>query len=247
MKYLVTGTTRGIGLAFVKNLAANPENFVYATVRSQDKVAAILDLGFKNVKPVVIDMTQSLDDFKKAFEVIGDDIIDVVIHNAGMLLRDVTGPTIEQSIESYTTLFETNFLGTVKVYQAAYPYLYKGEGLKKFVALSTLGATMGGMQINTGGYGVSKVGINFFIKQLSCESAQSTNPAIKNSISLAIAPGMVLTDMAHQSEVDLSQLPQDLLITPEESVKRMMEVIDGAKKETHDGGFYNYDGTTFPY
>lgn len=247
MKYLITGTNRGIGLAFVKHLAANPENVIYATVRSQDKVATIVDLGFDNVKPIVLDMDQTLDEFKKAFEVIDDDEIDIVIHNAGILVEGITGPTTEQSIESYNKLFNTNLVGTVKVYQAIYPYLYKGEGVKKFTALSTVAATIGGMTFNSGAYGISKVGVNFLLKQLSLESAQSSDPIFNKSVTFGVAPGMVLTDMAIQSGVDVNQLPPGLVLSPEESVSKMLDVIHSAEKETHDGGFFNFDGSAFPY
>lgn len=246
--YLVTGANRGLGLEFITQLAANPKNTVFATVRSEDKVADIEKVG-SNVKPIVLEMNADLEEFKKAFKVFEKEApegIDIVIHNAGKINKTFT-PLLDQPLENFQDLFDVNVLGTVKVYKAIYPYLYKGKGLKKFTVLSSGLGTIGGMMQGSNGYGMSKASVNFLIKQISLENNQSSDPILKDSISLAICPGMVLTDMPGVAGVDVDNLPPGTTISAEESISKMLKVIHESKKDTHDGAYYDYDGTQLPF
>lgn len=126
--YLVTGINRGIGLAFLKAIAANPENLFIGTVRTPEIAEEIEALGYENVKVIVFEMTMNDAQFHEAFkdlEALTPNGIDVIIHNAGagatpgrLLLRLESLPDDE-----FDHVYEVNVKGSARLYRPIYPIL----------------------------------------------------------------------------------------------------------------------------
>jgi norsolorinic acid ketoreductase len=59
---------------------------------------------------------------------------------------------------------------------------------------------------------------------------------------------MVSTDMGHTAAKGFGSSVEELgAITPSESAKSVLEVIDAAKKDTHGGKFWSYTGEEFKW
>jgi NAD(P)-dependent dehydrogenase (short-subunit alcohol dehydrogenase family) len=123
--YIVTGGSKGFGLAIAKNLAENGANvgLVSRTQSSLDQavaeIGAGLAMGVAADVGVRADINAAFDTIKAYFG-----RLDGLINNAGM----ATPNAIEHLVEEEVMLqVQTNFLGTVFCSQAAIPLLRGGE------------------------------------------------------------------------------------------------------------------------
>lgn len=244
--YLITGANRGIGLALVKLLSEDAQNAVVATTRKFANAAELEDLNRKNIEIIELDVSETLDDIKKAFSksTVIKHGVDVVIHSSGVF-RGGQDRIIDTKIADYHYLFEINTLGAVKVFQAIYPYWsieLKVE--KKFAFMSAVVASNTLRWFNTYGYGISKAALNYFVTEAAIDSKSSNVEAIRNSTILSIHPGVVLTDMGAPiiENVGLG----DIAITPKESAESIIKVINSSLAD-QSGAFLSYDGLVIPF
>lgn len=232
--YLITGSNRGIGFAFVKQVAANPENIVIASVRNEDRAKPILDLNLPNVKIAYYDMGASEEKIIEDFKVLKDlapNGIDVVIQNAAVSISDAFAPTLAQDIKDYYDTFHYNVAGSVKFYKAVYPYLI--ENKTKLTFVSSLAGSNGDPFFGGAGYGASKAALNHVIRQIARET---------NFITVVLHPGLVITDMSKDARERGTFDGIIPLITAEESAGSMLAIVDKLTKEDNDK-FFSYDGT----
>lgn len=119
---LVTGASSGIGEATVRRLAA--EGFrVVAAARRLDRLEA-LAAELPGVTAVRLDVT---DDASVAALADAVPELAVIVHNAGGALG--TDPVAEADLGRYTTMWETNVLGVVRVTRALLPKVVaSGDG-----------------------------------------------------------------------------------------------------------------------
>jgi len=248
--YIVTGANRGIGFELVKKLSENVDNVIVATSRSLERAEALRNLNKQNIEIIQLDVTDSVDELKAALaklKFLAKYGVDVFIQNAGIgFLPKVPDYTIDQPIESYTKFFEGNTLSSVKFYQAIYPYWLKEHAgvTKKGVYVSSVAGTIGDLAFTTFAYGLSKAALNFHAKHTSFEHSNSENPTLKSSITVAIHPGLVLTDMGTPGAKAYNL--ESIAITPEQSGESVVKLIEGLKSEDN-GEFLNYDGTKLNY
>lgn len=243
--YLVTGANRGIGFEIVKKLAENDKNLVFATSRSLKNADALKALGKDNVKILELDVLASLDEIKKLLKGLGDHAVDVVIQNAGAFFS-AGADSLSTTVDSYQQNLDVNTFGSIKLYQAVYPYWSKESGAtKKFVFISSLLGSLGGfLPVLSYGYGMSKTAVNYFVKQISTEHSRSGLDAIKNSVTIAIHPGLVSTDMGTPF-IDAYGMA-DASVTPPVSAKGVIDVVE-ALKALDNGTFRNFDGEVNPW
>ncbi|CAH6718247.1 uncharacterized oxidoreductase [[Candida] jaroonii] len=241
VNYLITGVSQGIGLSLVKELCKN--NFVYGTVRKADDRTALNQLDPKNLKLIELDMGDSETTFEEAFKVI--DEVDVVIHNAGIMTEKLLHPLVSSTTEDFEDLFRINTMGCFKVYKYIHPYLYKGKGRKKFVAISSMAADPGIIDSTKQGssaYGVSKIAINYLIKQIAAENSKSENSVESTSLTIALHPGALRTPMTEE----IAEIYPQMFKNAEEGVKNILKLIDN--KNLISGGFYNAgDGSKYVF
>lgn len=237
--YFVTGANRGIGLALTKNLSKDKNNFVFATARDAEKATALKALG-DNVKVIQLDVLAPLEEIKKQLSVLGDAVVDVVFQNAGILIAG--GETsVLTDLDNWSDQFNVNTLGSIKLYQAIFPYWSKAsKAAKRFIFTSTAGGSLGaGAPFSCYGYGLSKAGINFFAREIANEHASlyPSNEGITNSITIVVNPGTVSTDMS-AALLEQYKIPA---LTPEESTESIIAVV-GELKPKDNGTFKDYDG-----
>lgn len=218
--YLVTGTNRGIGYEYCRQLQARGEE-VIAVCRSTSE--ELKQLGVRVEEGIDITSDASVADLKAR---IGDTAIDVLINNAGIVQR----VTLEDlDFESIREQFEVNALGPLRVTHTLLPLLKNGSK----IALMT--SRMGSIEDNTSGssygYRMSKVALSMAGKSLSLDLKP-------RGIAVAILhPGLVKTRMTNFTSGG---------ITPEESVKGLLQRIDELTLE-NTGTFWHAKGEVLPW
>lgn len=198
--YAITGASKGIGLEFVRQLAADTSNTVLAIVRNP-KASEISELASKHpnvhvVKGDVTDPKSILEAASTAATITGGKL-DVLIHNSNAIDSATAAFSPSQfpfDAEAVRAIFEPSFntaiYGGLWATNAFLPLIEKGNQ-KKIVHIST---AMGDTDfINKTGvsyavaYSVAKAGMNIQVAKYAAELAP------KGIKVLALSPGWVDT------------------------------------------------------
>lgn len=184
---LVTGASRGIGLAVFKHFLA-AGHYVIGTAVSEGGVKAISDAvaaGQGQSMQLDLGSVESIQAFATALKEQGQQV-DIIVNNAG-----ITQDTLSLSMkaEQWDRVIDTNLSGTFKLIQALLrPMLKKRFG--RIINLSSVvGSTGNPGQCN---YSASKAGLEGMTRSLAHELS-------KRGITVnAIAPGFISTDMTDE-------------------------------------------------
>lgn len=218
--YLVTGTNRGIGYEYCKQLQQRGED-VIAVCRSSSEELDQLGIRVETG----VDITSDASVAELAHKLQGIEL-DVLINNAGIINR-VSLDNLD--IESIRQQFEVNAIGPLRFTKALLPHLKAGSK----VALMT--SRMGSIDDNTSGgsygYRMSKVALSMAGKSLSHDLKPE-------GIAVAILhPGLVSTRMTGFTQNG---------ITPEASVKGLLARIDALTLD-NTGTFWHSNGEVLPW
>ncbi|ANW25209.1 short-chain dehydrogenase [Vibrio coralliilyticus] len=222
---LITGANRGIGLSLVKNYLAQGWQ-VHATYRSEKSSQDLLELEGGNLTCHPLDVTdyQGLSEFANALPA-----LDVLINNAGYYGPKGYGFG-HTDIDEWRKVLEINTIAPLKLVEALFPNLQRGQ-LKKIACLSS---KVGSMTENTSGggyiYRSSKAALNSVVKSLSNDLSS------QGFTVLALHPGWVQTEMGGPNA----------LIDTQTSAAGLVEVIESADI-SRSGEFINYDGSALPW
>ncbi len=218
--YLITGTNRGIGLEYCRQLQARGDN-VIATCRNSSP--ELEEIGVNIYSGVDITSGNSVLDVKKKLAGI---TIDVLIQNAGIAERN----SLENlDPESLIRQFEVNALSPLCFTHAFLGNMKKGS---KIILMTSRMASIGDNKSGGSyGYRMSKVALSMAGKSLAID----LHPY---EISVAILhPGLVSTRMT-------SFNPKGISV--EESVKSLLERIDSLTLE-NSGSFWHASGEILPW
>ena len=227
---LVTGASRGLGLEFARQYAADGWK-VYAACRAPADAAALqkLEAGSGgHVEVIALDVTDGASVRSAAAELAGIPI-DLLVNNAGI------GSPRQQKLGSldyaaWQRVLDTNTLGPMRVTEAFLANVEKGQQ-KKIV---TITSGMGSIEDNGSGgsyaYRSSKAAVNMVVKSLSIDLAA------RGITCIVMNPGWVRTDMGGAG----GQL------SPEQSISAMRKVIAGLKP-ADSGKFFNHNGKQYPW
>ncbi|PWY93038.1 NAD(P)-binding protein [Aspergillus sclerotioniger CBS 115572] len=249
--YAITGASKGIGREFVRQLAANPSNTILAIVRNPES-AEISSLASKYsnvhaIKGDVTDPTSILEAASAAAAITGG-TLDVLIHNsnavdmASMSLNPTQLPYDAQAIRDiFDASFSTAIYGGIWTTNAFLPLIEKGNQ-KKIVHISTGMADLdlikkSGVSYAVA-YSVAKSGMNVQVAKYAAELAP------KGIKVVALSPGWVDTWEGEKPPMvvegmklmlkQFQEVKPDLegQIQPEESVRKVLQVIDGLNAES---------------
>lgn len=242
--YVVTGGNRGLGLGLVKAFLTRPHTTVITTVRNTEAAASLkaesISLGEGSALHVVLlDFTTapSPDDVRTAFtKEVGDtlDHIDVLINNAGVC--PPLTMAAQTSAADLRVAYETNAIAPLMVFQGLWPLLQNAASSPKLIMISSSVGGIGSQEPVPGGaYGSSKAALNWITRALHVQNEA------QGLIAVALHPGWVQTRAGDfvAREWNYSPGPPD---TVEDSVKGMLEVIDGATRESVGGKFVTQTG-----
>ncbi|KZO92375.1 NAD(P)-binding protein [Calocera viscosa TUFC12733] len=241
--YLVSGASRGIGLALVAQLAIRQNTIVFAGARNPSAAKDLLGLQLEHPDKVYIVKLTSADKAEneaaiaKVKEIAGR--LDVVIANAG--LSGIYSLATEVSLEAMRNLFEVNVLGPLVLFQASYALLKASTEHPKFFTITSELASVQfgpGLPWPTTAYGTSKAAANWLTLKLHYEY-----PGL---IAFPIHPGVVKTDMTAHAEAFEPLFAAIPKITPEESAKGILNVVVTATRDEEGPKFMTWDGRVMP-
>ncbi len=219
---LITGTNRGIGLAFVKQYAADGWN-VIACCRDPHSATELQNLAstHQNIQIMALDVANFKQIDALALQ-LKDYKIDVLINNAGVYPESSLG---DIDFEDWAAAFKINTMAPLKMVEAFMPHVAASR-LKR---IATLSSKMGSLDDNTSGgsyiYRTSKAAVNMVMKSLSKDL---------NRYGIAVVtlhPGWVKTDMGGPNG----------LINTQASVTGLRKVI-AELSIANSGKFIAYDG-----
>jgi len=258
--FVVTGAARGIGLEFVNQLSSNSANTVFALVRSKKTAHRVIELNRSNVHILQADITnyQELTAAVQEVSSLTGGKLDVLINNAALIDRapaplsfdDYSKEEAQNIEDAFNRSFHVNVIGVVHTINAFMPLLQAGQ-TKKVITISSgvgdLDFTLSTEFFESVPYSVSKAALNLAIGKYA------TRYKSEGFIFLSISPGAVNTATEPPTE-ELREFFQDMIkkfrvvypdfkgpITPEESVKAVLHVVDEATlKDT--GAFISHKG-----
>lgn len=192
---VVTGGTRGIGFAIVKNYLENGANVAIAGSREESVANAIEKLPEYRDRIMGIwpDLT-SPEEVAKAFASVRDRFgsLDILANNAGASSRT---SIYDYTLEEFSNILDLNIKAVFVCSQAA-AKIMKEQGGGSIINTSSMVAEYG--QPSGCAYPASKFAVNGLTKSLARELA-------KDQIRVnAVAPGITKTDM-------VSALPKELV------------------------------------
>jgi len=215
---LITGASRGIGLEFARQYAADGWR-VIATCRAPDKAAALRGLGGSvAVHPLDV---KDYDAIHALAGALGGEAIDVLIANAGIFLdRDAEGTNVDT--DAWLEMFAVNTIAPFVCAGAFLEHVAR-SGERKMIAISSGVASIS--LVNEGGryaYRSSKAALNSAWRTFAHD-----HPEV---IATMLSPGRTRTDMnpgvAKAADVTVASLRR---------------VIAGLTQE-QSGGFFLFDG-----
>jgi len=234
MKALITGTNRGIGLEFVRQLITRDVH-VFAACRNPSKAGQLLKLQEdfpKQISIIKLDVTndQSLANSYKLISSKTNNL-DLLINNAAVSQGEQTFGTFESS--KIKSILEVNTVAPLLVIQQFAQLLKKGIQPKIVNISSVLGSldrANNPSNPRTSIYSSSKAALNMSTIHMAHDLVDH------KIVVVSIHPGWVRTDMGG-SDADIGT---------NESVDGMLQVIDSLQLQD-TGNFYDYTGKTIPW
>jgi NAD(P)-dependent dehydrogenase (short-subunit alcohol dehydrogenase family) len=227
---LITGASRGLGLEFVRQYAADGWD-VLACARAPQQTPALQRLAAEAARITVheLDVTDFAAVDALAARLTGR-AIDVLVNGAGSM--GTRGNSFGTSdFGEWASMFRLNAWAPMKMAEAFAAHVARSTQ-KKIVSLSTLMASMGRNTI--GGfyaYRASKAALNAITVSMALDLGR------RHGIVVAVLhPGWVRTDMGGpRAEIDAAT-----------SVTGLRRVIASLTKE-RSGRFWAYDGSELPW
>jgi 3-oxoacyl-[acyl-carrier protein] reductase len=186
---LVTGGSRGIGRAIVKQFAANGARVAFVFKGSQaaaDQLVADVTASGGTIMAIQGDVADPATAPRVVEKVVADwGRLDTLVNNAGVI-RD--GLFVRMSDDDWQTVINTNLNGTVYFCRAAVQQMVFKQRYGRIINVSSVAAE----HVNAGqtNYATSKGAVNAFTRALAVEVAG------RNVTVNAIAPGFIETDMS---------------------------------------------------
>lgn len=216
---VITGSNRGIGLAISQQLAAKGWDIIAICRSESEEIEAIASMVISG-----IDVTNP-EDIQQIKKVIGDQQVDLLINNAGLLKDEVLGKIDYDSLREQ---FEINALSPLQVTEALIPNMVVGSKIANIT--SRMGSIADNDSGGRYGYRASKAALNAIGKSLA-EDLKTKGIAVAQ-----LHPGWVQTRMVEFSG----------LITTEQSAAGLIERIEQLDLST-SGGFWHSNGEELPW
>ncbi len=233
----VIGASGGIGGAFCRTLAADPN---VASVYAFSRTEARFDRD--NVAWHALDLEDERS-IERAADAVGDTAFELVLVLTGILHRgDGLQPERrldELSPENLARVFAINAIGPAMIAKHFLPKL-SGRTKTVFAALSARVGSIGDNRLGGwASYRASKAALNQLIRTIAIEHARRR----PQSVVAALHPGTVDTRL---SQPFTRRTPADKLFSPQQSADYLLRVIDNLTPED-SGGFFAWDGSPIEY
>ena len=217
---LVVGASGGIGAAFVRHLQGAGAQVIEASRNGPVRI----DYDAPETIPAALTEIEAL---------------DIVLVATGLLHEDEAGP--EKSMRA----LDMDWMLRNHRVNAAGPLLVAAHALPKLkrdakTCLAALSARVGSISDNRLGgwhsYRMAKAALNMGLRNLAIEHARRW----PDSVVCGLHPGTVDTDLSKPFQRGVPTL-----LSPDESARRLLDVIDGLTP-TDTGGVFAHDGERIP-
>ncbi|KAI0868433.1 short chain dehydrogenase reductase [Hypoxylon argillaceum] len=223
--FLITGCSRGFGLALTRDLASRPVSEVskvFATARGDSPALNELAKASPDrVELIKLDVTDQASIKKAVVEVegkLGDKGLDVLINNAGVCQYVGAGV---KSMDNLQDSFTINVMGVHWTTQAFLPLLQKGN-LKKVANITTnfgsISLAPAVHYLPAPAYKISKAALHALTVQYALDHGDEGFSFV------ALCPGWLKTELGGGDMADL---------TPEEGAKASLNIIFKPNSETN--------------
>jgi NAD(P)-dependent dehydrogenase (short-subunit alcohol dehydrogenase family) len=205
---IVTGASRGLGLALVRSLADRGWRLV---VDARDGAALDAAVGALDaVLPIAGDVVDPA--HRRALVDAAGDRIDLLVNNASLLGPSPQPALAQYPLEVLARVYEVNVLAPLALVQLAVPRLVPGGAIVSVTSDAAVEAYEG-----WGGYGSSKAALEQLTAVLAAE-----HPNLRV---YSVDPGDMRTQMQQEAfpGEDISDRPP-----PEESVPGLLALIEGS-------------------
>jgi len=232
---LITGCSRGIGLAMVREWLGRGSAYIYATCRDPQTAHELTALAAQHpdsLTVIALDVVDqdSIAAAQKAVSALTAHL-DIVVNNAGIYPKDDQSQRFGSlTPERMLDVFTTNSVAPLMVTQAFMPLLQHGTHPRLVMISSQVGSITNTRVSYAVAYRMSKTALNMATKILANEYGES------GMIVVTTHPGHVATDMGGAGAP----------VSPQESAAGLVTLIERLKPEDN-GHFYNYDGQELPW
>lgn len=230
-RILITGANRGLGLEFTRQLIEGGD-YLFAGCRDPKTAKELQKLSDSHPNQMTLLALDVINEksIDTSVEIVHSyvDSLDILINNAGIYPHDEN----PANLFSKTLLhaFNVNSVAPMIVTQRFLELLKRGEN-PKIINITTM---MGSLQMKVSGgdysYCSSKAALNMLTRALAFDVR------IDGITVIALHPGWVQTDLGGE----------DAPLTPKDSVRGMLKVINGLK-EADTGKFLTWEGQENPW
>jgi len=236
-RVLITGAGRGIGLELARQCVERGDR-VLAGCRAPERapeLRALTDQLPQSISILPLDVADAASltaAVRQAHQEVEG--LDILINNAAVNPGDssLEGPDGARLLDDARTLavWNTNAVAPVRVAQALNALLARGERSRVVNISSGAGSLASTTRGGDYAYGASKAALNMMTR------TYTWNVRDEGVTAVVIDPGWVKTDMGGP----------DAQLTPEESARGLLRVIDGLTP-SDAGQFFRYDGANVPW
>eukprot|EP00565_Helicotheca_tamesis_P008288 CAMPEP_0185738632 /NCGR_PEP_ID=MMETSP1171-20130828/33474_1 /TAXON_ID=374046 /ORGANISM="Helicotheca tamensis, Strain CCMP826" /LENGTH=356 /DNA_ID=CAMNT_0028409943 /DNA_START=49 /DNA_END=1119 /DNA_ORIENTATION=- len=264
--FVVNGSSRGIGLQFVKSLVDRSQGTILACCRSPDSADKLNEFlssspqASQRVKTIQLDVEDQASIDAAAEEIkTSYNRVDCLFNVAGILGDGKSDPGPERSLSKLDRdwvekTMAVNVIGPVMLSQALAPMMIskKRRGKKKSTSgeeeeeraqsvIVNLSARVGSISDNELGgwysYRFSKSALNQATRTMAHELKR------QGTWTVALHPGTTNTDLSKPFQRNVQE---GRLFPVEFTVGRLLDVVDGME-DRHSGGLYDWSGTALPF
>lgn len=184
----LTGASSGIGLAMAQQLAEAGAHLILTSRRHDALEQVRQSLAHPERHQVLaLDLSQPEQAALMAKDALGDQIIDILINNAGVSQRSLI---LETDMSVYRQLMEIDYFGVITLTKLVLPRMVERRA-GQIVTVSSVAGKVG-TKLRSG-YNGAKFGVIGFMDSLRAEMAQYGLTVT------SILPGFINTQVAHNS------------------------------------------------
>lgn len=198
---IVTGSTRGIGLAIARMLIGQGAKVAISSENSTDTERVAAELGMPGICCDVTDDSALATLVDTAVRAFGG--LDILVCNAG--ITGQAGPFAEIAMDDYDRVMAINLRSQVVLTNLALPHLAAAGG-GAAVLISSLAGLRGNGQINA--YALSKAANAQLARNLAVEWGP------RNVRVNAVSPGFILTELSEPLLADQAFMQRRMALTP---------------------------------
>jgi 3-oxoacyl-[acyl-carrier protein] reductase len=212
MNILITGGSKGLGSAIVKQLAANPDNHIYFTYCHSEDLAIAITAAYPNTTRFFCDFSNE-ESVVALTDSISEMSLDILINNAAINFSK--NHFHKLSVAIFRQSFQLNIAGTITITQAALTAFRKKKSGRVISVLSS--AIIGTPPVGWAEYVANK---NYL---LSLSRSWATENIRFNITSNCVSPSFMATDFNKETD---SRIVEEII--EKHPLKRLLTIEEVA-------------------